>query len=443
MISRRLAWTAPFVAALTLLAADTDRVRLWREDLAVARTFTDRDRSFTASARAEFRASLTRLDASLDRMSDNEIVVSLARAAALSGNAHTRLYLLRNRSALRRYPLRVWWFREGLYVVRARPEHAALLGMRIVRIAGRDPRELRAVVGPLFAGNASWIDYMSTYSLTSPDVLEGLGIVAAPGTALFTLEDGGARRSESRIEPLPLAPSDQPTEAWWSLSPQHPDRDGPWSSPLPLEPERLPLYLRKPQQHYWREYLPSERLYYLQYNRSADMKDGESVAAFGRRVLAELSERDVEKLVVDLRFNTGGNLELSRDFLRALSASEIARSEDRLFVIIGRTTFSAGISAAAQLRQDTKAILVGEPVGDALDMWSEGGNLVLPNSKLTLHYADGFHSYSKVERPEFKPYNFDLSVDSLDPDLPVAMSAADYFAGRDAVLERILRVRSP
>jgi hypothetical protein len=109
----------------------------------------------------------------------------------------------------------------------------------------------------------------------------------------------------------------------------------------------------------------------------------------------------------------------------------------KLFLITSRSTFSAGITHASQLRE-AGAIVVGEPVGDELDFWAEGGNILLPNSKLTLHYADQFHSYSRIERPELKPFiNTDLSVDTLQPQKLVRLSFRDYLAGRDPALAAI------
>src|SRR5437773_1662571 len=103
----------------------------WREDLQFAvDTFLERDRSFSPEARQQFRRAIAELQKNVDVKTDNQIIVEFAKAVALAKNAHTRLYLLRNRTELRRYPIRVWWFADGLYVVRATPEYSALLGAR-------------------------------------------------------------------------------------------------------------------------------------------------------------------------------------------------------------------------------------------------------------------------------------------------------------------------
>ncbi len=111
-------------------------------------------------------------------------------------------------------------------------------------------------------------------------------------------------------------------------------------------------------------------------------------------------------------------------------------------VLTGRATFSAGITHAAQWKQFAQAAIVGEPVGDHLDMWSEGGNLVLPNSGLTVHYANGFHGYSQRDYPQFQPYFADLNVATITPDVEVEATWSDYAAGRDPVFDAaVARIR--
>jgi hypothetical protein len=401
------------------------------------------DRSFTPETSQQFRSVIAELQKTAARKTDEQIIVELAKAVALAKNAHTRLYLLRNRSELRRYPIRVWWFADGLYVVRATPEYSALLGARIFNIDGRSVEQLKEIVEPLFAGNASWRTYMSAYSMTSPDVLNGLGLIGAGGRVEIEFMNRAGEKRKRQLNPLPLKRSDKPTESWWDLCPTRPRDDGSWLSALSVTPNRLPLYLLDTERQYWSQYLAQPRLFYIQFNRAANAPTGESLGEFGKRVLTELRSTAVEKIVVDVRFNTGGDLTVGRPFIDQLAAYAKER-QIKAYVIVGRATFSAGLFHALQLRQAVNAVLVGEPVGDELDFWSEGGNLLMPNSKLTLHYADRFHNMSAIEHPEFKPYlvtDTDLSIVNALPDIPVNMSARDYFAGRDPALEAIITAR--
>ena len=426
-------------------AVDSGRNRLtpaqWREDLKFAvDTFLERDRSFSPAARVQFRKAIDTLKQTVGGKSDEQIIVELAKAVALANNAHTRLYLLRNRTELRRYPIRVWWFPDGLYVVRTTPEYSALLGARILRIAGRSVEQIKRHVEPLFAGNDSWRTYMSAYTMTSPDILLGLGLITGSGQTRIEFLSRKGSKGGRELEPLPLQKTDQPTESWWDLCPTRPRNDGAWVSALSLPESQLPLYVQHTERQYWSQYLAPERLYYIQFNRAGNAPAGESLNDFGKRALSEMNSAGVTKIVVDVRFNTGGDLTIGRPFVNRLGA--FAKEHlIKIYAIVGRATFSAGIYHAMQLREIAGATVVGEPIGDILEIWSEGGNLLTPNSKLSLHFADRLHSYSPLVRPEFDKYlvkDTDLSVANPGPDVLVKISARDYFAGRDPALAAVI-----
>lgn len=417
-----------------------DRVEAWQQDLSVVeKKILAYDRSFSPLAREASRRALAELRATLAQTSDPEIIVALSRAVALSGNAHTRLYLLRNRTELRRLPIRVYWFAEGLYVVKARRDFADTLGARVVAIGGHDPHIVRDRTAALFAGNESWVDYKSTYFMTSPEILFGLGLVPDMEKVQFTFERGDRKRFTRALVPMPLKRKDQPTEAWRDLSPFSEDDEPGWLHVLAESAEQAPLYLRHPELHYWFAAVRDSGALYFQYNRSQNMP-GESLKSFGQRMLAMLADEDFNRMIVDLRFNTGGNLEIAEDLMEKIIRHEKLAGTNSLYFITGRSTFSAGLFHAAQFRQAGRGVLVGEPVGDALDYWAEGGNLVLPNSKLTVHFANGYHNYSKNNSPEPSTYFRNLDINDLIPQMPVPLTWKDYVAGNDAVLAAILAV---
>jgi hypothetical protein len=424
----------------SLAMAPAARVTAWQEDLDSATSvLLVRDRSFSAARRRAFERAMRTLRESVPRLRDDQVVVRLAQAVALSDNAHTRLYLLRNRTELRRYPFRIWSFSDGYYVVRTDSAHRSLLGTRILTMSGRPVGDVARRTATLYAGNDPWHRYLAGYTMTSPEVLRGLDLIASDTLELTIRSESGARRTV-RVAPLPLVKSKEPVESWWDLAPEYPGRGASLVSALDVEASPRPLYLQRPQRNYWFEYVPSQRLLYLSYQRSQEQPD-DSMTAFAERFFREVRERQPARLVIDLRFNTGGDLSRSEAFFKRIAELPLARRRGALFLVTGRATFSAGIFAAALLKQSTSALIVGESPGDRLDFWAEGGNYVLPNSGLTVHYADQFHSYSRTEYADRKPYVRDLSISSLDPDFTTPLSAHDYFAGRDPALDLIARRR--
>ncbi len=410
------------------LPAPHGRAEAWQQDLDYALRKMDRlDRSFTPAARRQFDARIRELRSAAARLDDAHLTVGLAKAVALAGNAHTRLYLVRNRIEVRRLPVRVWWFGNRLYVIRATLSHQRLVGCEVKSIAGTGVRRLRELVAPVYAGNPSWIDYMSTYTMTSPEILYGLDVARQMDHIRWDLVCGGKTTGEE-LEPMALSKSPSPLESWWDLAPSAPATPG----MVGIELKRVPVYLRHPDRYYWFEYLPDARLLYFQFNRAANDPQ-QTIAEFREQLLAAIAQHAVNGLVIDLRFNTGGNGDIGRELMERLQKEVGAR---KVFVITGRATFSAGLFHAVQWKHWGKAVLVGELPGDGLDFWSEGGNAVLPRSGLTLHFANARHCYST--RKSDVPCFAQLPVQTLRPDLPATSSFEQYAAGRDASMDAIL-----
>jgi hypothetical protein len=251
--------------------------------------------------------------------------------------------------------------------------------------------------------------------------------------ALDQVEIGVSRcpaAGRHRLTPMPLVKSAEAVEAWWDLSPRFQSPGDGWAQVLEPISAKLPIYLRNGN-NYWSDYLPDSGILYFQYNRSENMPtDKVSIrgkAARGAR------QAEAEGLC------PGSTVQHRRQFRsrRAPMKELVTRTEGiPRFVITGRATFSAGISAATTWRVPG-ILFVGEPVGDELDMWSEGGNIRLPNSGYDAHFANGLHSYSPAPCPAGVGCR-DLSVETLDPHLPATAAFAEYRAGRDPPMEAIL-----
>jgi hypothetical protein len=83
--------------------------------------------------------------------------------------------------------------------------------------------------------------------------------------------------------------------------------------------------------------------------------------------------------------------------------------------------------------------LIGEPPGDRIRLWAEGGSLKLPNSGLVIGFATGLHDYSKSCFGEhgcfWTMYLYPMHVQSLDTDIRLPYNFDDYVSLRDPVLE--------
>jgi len=93
---------------------------------------------------------------------------------------------------------------------------------------------------------------------------------------------------------------------------------------------------------------------------------------------------------------------------------------------------------SVQWKQWGKAIFVGEEVGDGLEFFAEGGNILLPNSRLTIHFANGRHCYSAASTTPSSECFSELRVEALAIRLPASSSFEEYRSGRDAAFDAVV-----
>jgi hypothetical protein len=112
-------------------------------------------------------------------------------------------------------------------------------------------------------------------------------------------------------------------------------------------------------------------------------------------------------------------------------------------VLTSPWTFSAAITTVAALKQagGSKVMIVGEPVGDGLAFWAEGGAFNLPNSGITAYFTTARHDYARpcTNRRTCFWLNelFPVRVRNLQPEISAPLTFAAYSTGRDPALDAI------
>jgi hypothetical protein len=233
--------------------------------------------------------------------------------------------------------------------------------------------------------------------------------------------------------PKSTLPPGQIFERIWSPAPWPGDAEKGWRS---FKPPSTPLYLADGDRLFRVERLAALNALFVQMRVHFDM-DGQSVADFRQQVDAEIAAFQPRNLIVDLRFDTGGDTDLTRDWQRALAAEV----PGRLYVLVSRHTFSAGIVAAAAFKHDAqgRARIVGEAVGDRLRWWSEGESVCMPNSHYCLHLTAGLWDlvHGCPAEPACYGDKYDAQVADLHPDLESPITVDSWLAGQDPGMEAI------
>ena len=148
-----------------------------------------------------------------------------------------------------------------------------------------------------------------------------------------------------------------------------------------------------------------------------------SFADLVKEIIEFIPSHNVSKFVVDLRNNGGGNSSVIEplSFLQSSSLNKIGK----LFVIIGRNTFSSALLNAISFKQNSNCLLIGEPTGGKPNSYGEVLYFTLPNSGLITTYTTKYFTTMSGD-PE-----------ALFPDYKVDISFNDYINCKDPVMEFI------
>lgn len=427
------AWFAVLLLAIAgpgpaRAAVSPEWAERWREDLVFLEKTLPATHAdlFHAMPRDSFAARLERLRSAVPRMTHAEIVVAIADLVAGVRDGHTRLSLPVDPAAgffsghsstsapkidgllFHHLPVRLYLYEDGLFVRRIGKPHARAVGGRVLRIGRMSADEAMQAVSPIVQrDNASQLRHLLPDFLVVPEVLAARGVIASANTATFEVETPRGDRMTLTLDAVPTGAAVE------------------WVDVRDAAPAQ-PLYRRHPDLRYWFEYLPEDRIVYMQYNEVYDRKD-ESLEAFAGRMFGFVDAHPVAALVIDIRGNPGGNNSRNMSLLKGLIRSAKLQAPGHLFVLAGRGTFSAAMMFALDVEKYTNAIFVGEPTGARPNHYGDSRKVTLPNSGLTVRVSTLYWQYSDPRDDR----------DAITPQIPEALTSADDRAGRDPALDAV------
>ena len=432
LLVRLAAVVLPFAAAFPALGGPR------ADDLQFAESaYVLKSAAFPPGARERAVSFIARSAVTADTMTREQFLLCVLQIAAFADNGHDT----ENDSGdawwpAARLPVRMLWFEDGWVIARADAANADLLGARVLSIENHSSAEVFARLRKYWGG----LDTYRRWNL-EPSIIEQAGMLHAAGLARradrLSLQvqkaDGQRVQRTLHFVPKSTLPPGQIFERIWSPAPWPGDAEKGWRS---FSPPTTPLYLAEGERLFRVERVAALNALFVQMRVHFDM-DGQSVADFRQRIDAEIAAFQPRNLIVDLRFDTGGDTDLTRDWQRALAA----RIPGRLYVLVSRHTFSAGIVAAAAFKHDAqaRARIVGEAVGDRLRWWSEGDTACMPHSHYCLHLTTGLWDLVHGCAAEAACYGdkYDAHVADLDPDLEAPITADSWLAGHDPGMEAI------
>lgn len=412
------------------------------QDVRFLKRLINYDRSFSPEERAAFIVHVNDLEARASQLSKAELFLGAAEAAAISKNGHTGISASPLYREFNRIGLKLFWFSDGLYIVRAHENIANLVGARVFAIEGRDLDTVLEGLAKYNGGVAQWRRLYSSLYVESPEIMHAAGLASSPDALLISVvdADGNARNVTLTAEYSPSQMDLPRRRPWMTLIPTTlPDEDEEWRRTLSFE-GAAPLYLRDTDENFF--WLETNGGVYLRPHLLLERKETPIAENF-EAILAAASDEPFDFMAVDLRWSPGGDYTRVIDFVKA--APDAIKDDGRLYIIVGPQTFSAALVTAAFLKHygGDKAVIIGSPMGDDEQFWAETGfPFNLPNSKFRISYATGYHDWKNgcAGRHE---YCFDQNLihevpaGSLAPLILLEPSYADYASRRDIVMDYV------
>ncbi len=325
----------------------------WREDVKFfADELEKRHKNvFHHVSRAEYRKTVNRLLRAIPHLSYSEIIVEMDRITAKVGDAHTYVHLP---AIFHRYPLSLYWFGDECRVLRTTVSYRRTLGSRLISIDGCPILTVRRRIHAVFSQDETdWLLRSASPGLMMvPEILQSLHVVRDITHAKFLFQTDSGERFAITVRA--------------GNANDKPDQTILHSMPPGFQEVAEPFPIRS---------LDEGKEVYVNFTGYDNLQ------ANSKKLFDLVDTKPLQKLIIDLRQNSGGDFLIGRQYLiDGIKKRPAINRKGHLFVIIGRATFSAAMANAADFHRETNAILVGEPVGEKPNSFQERRLLTLPVS---------------------------------------------------------------
>jgi hypothetical protein len=374
----------------------------WSKDLdALVKVITSEHVApFHFVSEVAFTRGVDRVRRLIPELSGPEVAVEFRRLAAMIGDGHTNVRLFTDRPE---FPISLFWFEDGLRITESTAENRNLLGATVLRIEDMPAMEALEAMRPFSPANENEGVFreVAPALLTRPEVLRRAGIGRGTMTS-WTVRDTSGRTRTVQLQPQTVADAD-------------------WIKPQ----TEAPLWEQRREEQIWTVYWVDQQTMYVNF------RGYENLARNAERLLVELDRLRPARLVIDLRDNGGGDYEKGRRLLiEPITQRPWINSRGRLFVMVGRRTFSAAMVNAVDFDAMTEALLVGEPIGEKPNSYQEVRQFTLPDSGLTVGVSTKWYA--------FVP---DDATNEVRPDIVAPPRWDDWLSPRDSAVVRVLQMQ--
>lgn len=350
---------------------------------------------FNTVSKEECEEEYKRLSSNIDGISYTDYYFVLSSFLALSNDSHTSLEAGDIYSYFMYYPLQLNYVGDKVYVVSGVSDYKDYMGKEVTAINGVNIKVIEEKVSFVVPhDNTVYLKLWLNNQLNNTSFLSFINVAEsdkAPVTLTF-----------SNGKNVSLSPT---------LS-QEIDRDEIISAFSSYSPY---IY-----QGYYRAMEIRDDVLLISYNTCSD-NPSYPMKNFTSDLKKVLSKKKYSKIIVDLRYNGGGNSAVLNPVIKLLKKEKCSK-----YALIGENTFSSAILNAVSLKDDADFTLVGTPTGGSINHYGELKSFTLPETGWEVYYSSKYFKLSKKYEG------------SIIPDVYIEKDAESYFSGIDKEVEYCL-----
>lgn len=372
-------------------------------------------------APASWDAAVEKFYQEIPGLDNQHILAGFMKIVALFHIGHTQMNLfgLHQQSSalsLHRLPFQLYWFNDGVYVLSASKEYEQAVGGKVIKIGTLKTAEALEAIRPLVAyENEEGFKGNAMFYLSTPEFLMVQGITQSNDATAITYSKNG--KEETVIF--------KPTNSNVGFSMTGLEFPADWVVAKRSTME-TPLWQKEPSSFRYMEYLEQHKTLYVRH--SVNLNDGDkTIASFFDNMAGFIEKNDVQKLILDIRTNGGGNNQLNKPIITSIIRSGKINQKGKFFCVLGRRTFSAAQNLVNELEKYTEVTFIGEPTSENVNFYGDTRTETLLNSKLQVNLS--WLWWQNLDPRDKRK--------ATSPEIAIDMQFSDYYNNEDPALSAI------
>lgn len=371
---------------------------------------------FSKLTKSEFEKDIDKIISHLDSDTDLETAMKLNQLLAKIGDSHTTVNISKFIKTNKIIPIGFSWFDNDIHVLSTSKNNYEILDKKLIAINNFEINLIIDSLKTIFPNdNKATIKNNVPKILNKRKILEYFGF-AKPTDTIYnvTVENNSGVESTVKVY---LEKYERKNKIVTKI-------DG-----------LRPFYIEGKGKIFKEKYYKEDKIYYIQYNKCISkeslIKEGRILEAekypsfneFQEKLLKTINSKDIDKLIFDMRFNSGGNSSIITNFIKEIVKNKSINVKGKLFVVIGKKTYSSAILNTLDFINHTNALIIGEETAGKPNHFGNVKSFYLPYSNMKVNFSTKyFNRYKK-------------NINTLKPDIEVVRTFSDYKNGIDPILE--------